>query len=195
MDRAGAAGFGCGGLKLSPNLSPAERDALARFVLVFAAIILAWACAHDLWLIHVEPRHFTEFHRPLLPLTDPRLLALQYATVASLGPGMVFGALAYAACRAGRGAPWSLGRVAASFGVVLLAVEVAVVALGRWSLARWRAGGDPPYPVGLYPDFTDGIVFSQSVNISVYLLAPTSGALFLVGCWWARRRRVARPAV
>jgi hypothetical protein len=166
-------------MKLLPGLPPTERDQLARFALAFAAIIVGWAIAHDLYLIHVEPRHFTEYHRPLLPISDLRLLALQYATVATLGPGLLFGALAYAACRAGRGARLRLRPVALGFAGVIAAGEALILALGRYSFENYKAGSGPLYPLALYPDTTDGILYSQSVNISAYLVAPVLGAAYL----------------
>jgi hypothetical protein len=178
-------------VKLLSRMPQAERDQLVRFALVFAAIIVGWAVAHDLYLIHVEPRHSTEYHRPLLPITDLRLLALQYATVATLGPGLAFGALAYAACRVG---PWprlALRPVALGFAGVIAAAECAILALGAYSINRYKSGGAPLYPISLYPDTTPGIVHSQSVNISAYLVAPAQGVFYLLAVWLHRRRRQA----
>ena len=171
--------------------SPARRDVAARFAIVFAAIIVAWACLHDLHLVRVEPRHFTEFHRPLLPISAPDLLALQYAVVASLGPGLAFGFLACAACRRGRAAPLALGPAALGFACVLAATEGVVLWLGVISRRLFEHGGSPIYPEEFYPDLTSGVVFSQTVNISVYLVAPTLAGAYLCGLWiW----RITRPA-
>ncbi len=177
-------------MKLLPGLPPPERDQLARFALVFACIIVGWAVAHDLYLIHVEPRHFTEYHRPLLPISDLRLLALQYATVATLGPGLVFGALAYTACRAGRRRRFALRPVALGFAGVIAAGELLILALGRYSFSSYKSGAGPLYPPVLYPDLTDGIVYSQSVNISAYLIAPALGVAYLVALALSRPRDV-----
>ena len=181
-------------MKLLPGLPPSERDQLARFALTFAAIIVGWAVAHDLYLIHVEPRHFTEYHRPLLPLHDLRLLALQYATVATVGPGLVFGALAYAACRAGRPAPLALRPVALGFAGVIATGEMIILALGRYSFSTYKAGYGPLYPAVLYPDTTDGIIYSQSVNISAYLVAPAFGTAYLAVLALRRFRKVSSQA-
>lgn len=170
--------------------APEERRTRVRFVLTFGAMVVGWAVLHDLWLIQVEPRHFTEYHRPLLPITNLGLLAVQYAFVATFGPGLAFGFLAHAACRGGMARPARLGRVAAGFAVVMALVECVLVGLGHWSLARFRAGGAPLWPAWVYPDFTDGIVFSQTVNVGAYLLAPASGAGWLAAVWlWRRRGR------
>ena len=176
-------------MKLFSRLPPPEREQLARFALAFAAIIVGWAVSHDLYLIHVEPRHFTEYHRPLLPIHDLRLLALQYASVATLGPGLVFGALAYAACRAGRWPRLPLRPVALGFASVIAAGEVLILALGRYSFAHYKAGSGPLYPSVLYPDMTDGIVYSQSVNISAYLVAPLLGLAYLAALAFFRAKR------
>ncbi|MFH1499184.1 MAG: hypothetical protein ABII82_15320 [Verrucomicrobiota bacterium] len=168
---------------------PGERPTRVRFVLAFAALVVGWAVLHDLWLIRVEPRHFTEFHRPLLPISDLNLLAVQYAVFATLGPGLAFGFLAHAACRGGDRPPARLVTVLAGFAVLMVAVEVVLQLLGYWSLARFKAGGDPLYPGLLYPELSDGIVFSQTVNVSAYALAPLCGAFYLLAVWRWRRRR------
>lgn len=175
-------------MKLLPALPQPERAQLVRFALTFAPIIVGWAVLHDLHLIHAEPRHFTEYHRPLLPLSDLRLLALQYATVATFGPGLVFGALAYAACRGGGAPKLGLPPVAIGFALVVALAEVAILALGSFSLRRFQAGGATLYPESLYPDLTPGIVYSQSVNISAYLVAPVLGVVYLTVLWIWRRR-------
>ncbi len=168
--------------------APEERRTRVRFVLTFGMMVVGWAVLHDLWLIQVEPRHFTEYHRSLLPITDLGLLAVQYAFVATLGPGLAFGFLAHAACRGGTARPARMARVAAGFVVVMVLVECVLIGLGHWSLARFRAGGTPLWPDWVYPDFTDGIVFSQTVNVGAYLLAPAAGVGWLAAVWLWRRR-------
>jgi len=158
-----------------------ERRTLARFVIVFALTIMAWAAAHDL---------FTEYHRPLLPLSDHRLLALQYATVATLGPGMVFGALAFAACRLGPRASHSLRFAWRLFLPFIVLIEASTLAVGAWARARYAAGQSLPYPDWLYPDTTAGIAYSQSVNVTAYLAATAFGGCYLVTLAWISRRPV-----
>jgi len=171
-----------------------ERRTLAWFVIVFALTIMAWAAAHDLYLISVEPRHFTEYHRPLLPLSDHRLLALQYATVATLGPGMVFGALAFAACRLGPRASHSLRFAWRLFLQFIVLIEASTLAVGAWARARYAAGQSLPYPDWLYPDTTAGIAYSQSVNVTAYLAATVLGGCYLVTLAWINRRSNRRQA-
>lgn len=161
-------------------ISETERRTLARFVIVFALTNMAWAVAHDLHLIDVEPRHFTEYHRPLLPISDHRLLALQYATVATLGPGMVFGALAFAACRVGQRARHTLGFAWGRFVPFMILIEASALSVGAWARARYAAGQALPYPDWLYPDTTAGIAYSQSVNLTAYLAAAVLGGCYLV---------------
>ncbi|MFH1497262.1 MAG: hypothetical protein ABII82_05485 [Verrucomicrobiota bacterium] len=171
---------------LSRLLPPDKQPEVVRFALVFAGIISSWAVLHDLYLIHIEPRHFTVYHRPLLPITNLWLLALQYALVATIGPGLVFGFLAWCAARGGQRQPRALAPVAGGFGLIIIAAEIIILGLGRFSLRRFHSGDGPLYPQWLYPDFTDGIIHTQSVNISAYLVAPALGALYLLVVWLRR---------
>jgi hypothetical protein len=160
-------------------ISDSERTQLARFVIVFALTIVAWACAHDLYLISIEPRHFTEYHRPLLPIHNHALLAIQYAIIATFGPGMVFGALACAASVVGKRPPHSLRFAWAWFVPFIFAIEATALGVGTWARSLHAAGLPLPYPDWLYPDDTAGIAYSQSVNLTAYLGAAVLGGLYL----------------
>ncbi len=175
-------------------LADHERRNLAAFVIVFGLTIVGWAFVHDLYLIGVEPRHFTEFHRPLFPITDPALLALQYATVATFGPGMVFGAVAFAVCRLGSHPPIGLRRAWVCFLPFVALIETSTLAVGQFARARHAAGEPLPYPAVLYPDTTAGIVYSQTVNITAYLAAAGFGLAYLVATWLRRQGRASTSA-
>ncbi len=168
--------------------SEQERGEVVRFALVFCGMIVTWACLHDLYLIGVEPRHFTEYHRPLLPITHHGLLALQYATVATVGPGLVFGFLAWLACRAGKRRAISLGRAAGGFAIVVLVIETGLLLLGAHARERFEQGLAPLYPLWAYPDHSLGILVTQTVNISAYLFAPALGAIYLAGLFLTRAK-------
>ena len=164
------------------------RGPLARFVLVFGGMIVAWACLHDLYLIGIEPRHFTEYHRPLLPIEHHGLLAIQYAAIATTGPGLAFGFLAWQACRSGKRPAVRLRNAAAGFGLVLATVEAGLLLLGWHARQRIEQGLPPLYPAWAYPDQTPGILITQTINISAYLFAPVIGALYLLGLFVYRGR-------
>lgn len=161
-------------------LVDSERRALAAFMIGYALTIVAWAWAHDCYLIGVEPRHFTEYHRPLLPLANHGLLALQYATVATLGPGLVFGALTFAVSRLGSWPRIGPGRAWCSFLPFVVLIEIAALGVGAFARSRYAAGQSLPYPEMLYPDSTAGIAYSQSVNITAYLAAAGFGIVYQV---------------
>lgn len=165
-----------------------ERGHVVRFALVFCGMIVAWAVLHDLYLIGIEPRHFTEYHRPLLPITHHGLLALQYASVATVGPGLVFGFLAWLACRAGKRRPGSLTRAAGGFTLVMLMVEAGLLLIGAHARERFEQGAAPLYPLWAYPDHSPGILVTQTVNISAYLFAPMIGAIYLACVFLVRAR-------
>lgn len=157
--------------------------------------IAAWAWAHDLHLIGVEPRHFTEYHWQLLPLSNPALLALQYAVIATLGPGMVFGAAAFVVCRLGVRPRLSPVIAWLSLLPFVAMIEAASRLMGTIARERRLAGLAPPYSEAFYPDETAGIAYTQSANITAYAAAVAAGTLYLAALWWLRCRRTgaARP--
>lgn len=167
-------------------MSGPEKRQFGLFTMGFAGVIACWAFLHDWWLITVEPRHFTEFHPPLLSISHPVLLALQYAVVASLGPGLAYGMMVYFAARRGRWKKLALRPLLLVFCPVLLAVEAVVTGMGLWAVGRFDGGLAPLYPEWLYPELSRGLVYTQTVNISTYAVAPLSGLLYL---WFIIRRR------
>ena len=156
-----------------------EERTLAVFVIAFGLTIAAWACAHDLHLISVEPRHFTAYHRPLLPISNHGLLAIQYAIVATLGPGMAFGALTFAVCRLGSRPQLSLRFAWWLLLPCLTLIEATALLSGMIARHRYAAGQPSLYPASLYPDASVGIAYSQSVNITTYLAAIGFGLVYL----------------
>lgn len=164
----------------SRAIPESERAHCVRFLVGFGGLIVAWAVVHDLNLMRIDHRHFTEFHRPLLPLSSHFLLAIQYAVVATLGPGLLFGAVAFCLCRLG---PWQTIRFRkAWFGFLpfLVAVEAASLFAGYLARKRFIEDGSFLFPEVFYPDVSPGILFTQSANIAAYLAAFIGSLLFFL---------------
>lgn len=157
-------------------------------MLVFGGTIIAWAILHDIHLARVEVRHFSEFHRPLLPLVHPALLAVQYALVATTGPGLVFGALAFVACRRGPRTKRRLLTAWLAFLPALAAIEALSLAAGSVARDRFLTNRPMPYPDHLYPEHSVGIAYTQSANLTAYLSALVLGAAYLILMRFSRRR-------
>jgi hypothetical protein len=177
---------------MSQLIPKSEHHHFVFAALTFAFVVVLWAVLHDSYLIHVEPRHFTEYHRPLLPISNYYLLALQYGSIATFGPGLFFGFLAYFACRYGNKPKVQLSHALIGFIVLTLVVEVILLSLGSYSRNQVQQGQPPLYPEFLYPDLTLGIVYTQTVNISAYLLAPALGAAYLLCIYIGRQVHFAR---
>jgi hypothetical protein len=168
-------------------VSEDERRNLAVFVIAYGVTIVAWASVHDIYLIGVEPRHFTAYHRPLLPISNHTLLALQYALIATLGPGMVFGAITFVTCRLGSWPQIEAGKAWCLFLPVIAFIESVALLAGTFARSRYDAGLPLPYPAIFYPDTTAGIAYSQSVNITAYLAATGIGFVYQLGLLLHRR--------
>ena len=72
---------------------PAERGQLITFQLWTAVTILVYGIVHDQWVMAVSADHFTLYHPKLIETRWPRLNTAALAAVATLGPGLVLGAL------------------------------------------------------------------------------------------------------
>ena len=72
---------------------PAERGQLTALQLWTAVTILVYGIVHDQWVMAVSADHFTLYHPKLIETRWPRLNTAALAAVATLGPGLVLGAL------------------------------------------------------------------------------------------------------
>jgi hypothetical protein len=174
----------CGIRRFIPK---SEHPYFLRFTLTFTGIVVSWAVVHDLYLIQVEARHFTEFHRQILPIQNHALLAIQYAILATFGPGLVFGFLAYFVARGGGKRKVGIKGVAVGFVILILLLEVLLLSLGHYTRAQFLLDQSTLYPAEYYPERSAGIVFTQTVNISAYLFVPALGALYLLIVYLRRR--------
>ena len=176
-------------------ISESERPYFVRFALIFAGMVVFWAILHDIFLINVDARHFTDYHRRILPLENHVLLAIQYAVFATFGPALVYGFIAYFACRFGRKDKVGIVKAALGFILMIFAVEILLLAIGFYARSQFVLHGVTFYPAVLYPELSPGLVFTQSVNISAYLFAPFLGACYLLVIYLKRKPQAPNQAL
>jgi hypothetical protein len=165
----------------------AERPYFVRFAFMFTGILVLWATFHDGYLIRVDARHFTEYHRQILPSQNHIILAIQYAVLATFGPALVYGFMAYFACRFGPKNKIGLGYAATGFIILISIIEILLLSIGHYARARFQVNHTTFYPRELYPELSPGIVFTQSVNLSAYIFAPILGIFYLFAIYLKRK--------
>ncbi|CAA6677437.1 MULTISPECIES: hypothetical protein [unclassified Lentimonas] len=171
-----------------------KRPAFIRHVWVYALTIILWAVLHDLILISIEPRHFTEFHTKLYPFQNHLLLVLEYATVATFGPGMMFGIITFALTQLGRWrAPLSFSFAYKRFFILIFSIETLCLLAGHIDSSRYQPNLTHTfYPEQWYPDNSVGIAFTQTANITAYLSAAIGSAIFFLYLQWSRFKQPSR---
>lgn len=159
---------------------PVEEEKLfTKFSLGFMVYISLWAILHDQIVIRIEPRHFTEYHRPLLNLSNPTLLAIQYGFIATFGLGIVFGMITYFVTQYGRLVRIPLKKVFMQFVGLSLLIESICLTLGYLQYLHYRNERTHLfYPESIFPDQTLGIAITQTINVSAYLFAGLGSFLF-----------------
>ncbi len=163
-------------MKLIPE---EEKGAFFKIVLGTAAMVIAYAILHDQYLIRVSPRHFTEYHPNIFPVSNLTLLAACFAITATFGPGLVLGYLMYAAARLGRKQKTEIAEVYLNVFFLIVVLEIIAVSIGL--LAPLLAErGQLPFPGEWYPDKTKGILVTQTTQIVCYLLAPILSSIALI---------------
>jgi hypothetical protein len=164
-----------------------EQSAFFRIVLGTAAMVVAYGIIHDQYLIRVSPSHFTDYHPDIFPTSNPTLLALGFAVMATFGPGLALGYLMYAAARLGRRKKASPKRVYLTILVLLLALELIAVSAGLLAptLNTHRL---LPFPPSWYPDSTTGILITQTTQMVCYLAAGPLSLLALASVYFKREK-------
>lgn len=168
------------------GLEDSERVEFARFVLGVCVMVVVWAVFHDAHLMGVEPRHFRVFHDPLLAIENDVMFAAQYAMVATTGPGMLLGGLGFVVCRLGRRKRLGMGAMVVGLVGGLWVLEVVCRGIGRMSVGRFLKGEELVYPSEWYAELSEGMVYTQTVNVTGYLGGAAVGLCLLTGLWCVR---------
>lgn len=172
------------------KLIPADEKRLfVRFALSFMGYISLWAILHDQIIIRIDSRHFTDYHRPILNISNHTLLAIQYGFIATFGLGLVFGMMTYCVSRFGRLRKLPFKDVFLRFMVLSLIVEFICLILGYLEHLYYGSHREHLfYPDFVFPDSTHGIAITQTMNISAYLLAGVSAFIFWTYLYFMRKR-------
>jgi hypothetical protein len=168
---------------------PAERGQLITFQLWTAVTILVYGIVHDQWVMAVSADHFTLYHPKLIETRWPRLNTAALAAVATLGPGLVLGALLWMAARWGEKRPRLLYPVVWRRLLVLLAcLEVAAMSVGfvsAWRFERLVAEG-LLLPEWVYPEMEKGLVVAQTIQLFTYAAAAVGSWVLIAWVWRMR---------
>lgn len=168
--------------KIRLPIDKEQHPAFIRHAWVYSLTIVLWAVLHDFILISIEPCHFTEFHSRLYPFENHVLLAIEYATVATFGLGMMFGIITFGICQLGkRYEPLDFKFAYKRFFILLFNIETLSLLAGFINSKRIQNGQEYAfYPGRWYPDTSTGIAFTQTANITAYLLAAVGSAVFFI---------------
>jgi hypothetical protein len=168
-----------------PVLLTERRSVIYSFACRVWWRVALYAVLHDQYIVRIDPRHFTDYHKPLWSIKSPALLAATHAFLASIGPGFLLGI----ACAV---AGWmgSRPRIPDRYvlrGVLLVIVSAEITALlsGLWVLTT----GKPFYPDFIFPEETLSLVITQTIQVTCYL-ASTFFSTVLVCSIWRKRQRM-----
>jgi len=165
------------------NLLREKRSVTYAIVFGIWAQTFIYCVLHDQYLIRISPEHFTVYHPPLWGITDLTLLAVAWAFRASIGPGLGLGLIALFLARPGNRPKIEPRRLLKMVPWLLLATEVAGLAAGAWV---WKTK-QPLFPEIVYPDLTEPMLISQSIQLTCYGMAALVSTGFLA--WIVRERR------
>ncbi len=135
-----------------------------------------YAAVHDQYIVHIAPEHFTIYHKPLWNIQSPELLALAYAFRASLGPGLILGMVCAFVARLGPQPKVSPRYVLTGTIVVIACAEILSVMSGLWVYFKQ----DTLYPAIWYPDKSQAILITATIQFSCYLFGATLSLIFLL---------------
>ncbi|HEY1120470.1 MAG TPA: hypothetical protein VGE67_02685 [Haloferula sp.] len=171
------------------NLLQEKRSVTYAIVFGIWAQVFLYCVLHDQYLIRISPEHFTVYHPPLWGITDLTLLAIAWAFRASIGPGLVLGLAALFLGRAGSRPKVAPGRMLKVVPWLLLATEAVGLAAGAWA---WKTK-QPLFPEIVYPDLTEPMLISQSIQLTCYGVGLLVALGFLVWIVKERRKREENP--
>lgn len=166
-----------------------HRDFLPISLGIFA-LVLAYGIINDQAIATISPDHFALYHPHYFPFANVHLQALCFALVATGGPGLAWGILLYWAGHYGLGP--IVSRKATIVGAVIV---VLITAATAWGIG-WREwfSHQPPYPQFFFPSEDPRLYFSQTVQLTNYLVGFIGAAGWLLGIFCWRQMQVKAPA-
>lgn len=155
------------------------------FKVVIGVWLMVWlfAAVHNQYLIRIQPEHFTVWHYKMPLITNHTLLAIAYAGGASISPGLVLGTLLFVTGRLFNRPKISARRLVLSTVWVWIAVEICALTAGLVVHITGRGF----YPSWLYPSDDEGLLITQSIQITAYLAGIFFSILLLVRTWQQRK--------
>jgi len=158
------------------------RDFLS---VVYGVWMVVWiyATLHDQYLIRIAPEHFTLYHYRIPFTQDYTLLAILYALGASISPGLALGVALYVVGRLGSRPKLTTKTIIVSVIWTCVVVEICGLATG---LVAWRTNRGL-FPAWVYPDQTRGILTTQTIQITAYLVGLFLSATLILWTWLRRR--------
>lgn len=158
------------------------------FTVTLGTWMAVWffAAVHNQYLIRIAPEHFTVWHYRIPFIQDYTLLGIAYAFGASASPGVVLGMALFILGRLGSRPKTSPLRLVLSTAWVWLGVEIVAITAGIMVHLTAR----PLYPEWVYPDDSHGLLITQTIQITAYLLGAGFSTALLIFTWWSRGRKL-----
>lgn len=145
-----------------------------------------YAAIHNQYLIRIAPEHFTEWHYKMPFFTSYTMLGIAYAFAASSSPGIVLGMCLFVAGRLFDRPKLSIGSLILSTAWVWIGVEICAISAGIYV----GLTGRELYPEWVYPDNSLGLMITQTIQVTAYLIGALL-SLILIGWTWRRRKNPA----
>lgn len=146
------------------------------------AIVTLYAVLHDLYIVRMNPEHFTLYHDPMWGLRSPRQIALGYAFRGLWYPGVILGMACTLAARADSMPRLNRRFVLKCVGALMAVTETICVVSGVVVYRR----GLGIYPDAFYPDPRLIHQVTQTIQITGYWVA-TVWACFMIGVFLGLR--------
>ena len=158
---------------------------LLSIVIVVWSVVTIYAMLHNQYIVRIAPEHFTIYHCGLEWLSgNDNILALGYAFLAAISPGLFFGFFLGISCRFGELPKVSVKLAVLITIMVIVIAEIVSIISGLYVYFK----KEPLYPLSWCGDYGLPVLITNTIQMTCYIMSILGAGLAILITTFVRNK-------
>lgn len=158
---------------------------LLSITIVVWSMVTIYAMLHDQYIVRIAPEHFTIYHCGLEWLSgNANILALGYAFLAAISPGLFFGFFLGISCKFGKLPKVSIKSAVLITMMVIVLAEIVSIISGLYVHFK----NEPLYPLSWSGDYGPSMLITNTIQITCYIMSILGAGLAILITTFVRNK-------
>ena len=158
---------------------------LLSIIIVVWFVVTIYAMLHNQYIVRIAPEHFTIYHCGLEWLSsNDNILALGYAFLAAISPGLFFGFFLGISCRFGGLPKVSIKSAVLITIMVIVIAEIVSIISGLYVYFK----REPLYPLSWCGDCGLPVLITNTIQMTCYIMSILGAGLAVLITTFVRKK-------